>query len=342
MKLSIIVPVYNMAADKKLEYCMDSLLHQTLEDYEIIAVDDASTDESPAILKRLAEQYPDKLTVILSKENHHQGGARNLGIKAAKGTYLGMMDSDDWAAPDMYEKLVRKAEETGADVVGCDYSLVHTHTMEPGQLVAVNTAEQTGILDEEKKKLLVLQAGSMVVKIYRRAIITENELWFPPDIFYEDNCMSPLWLLHCTHFERVAEPLYYYYQHEVSTVHHISLEKCRDRMQAMDLLVEKSRAFGFYDRFYPELEYKYAELYLVNTLFGYLPGKGKGKYALTRQLKKGIRTQFPDFQENAYYKARTGREEQKLLRLLMKSQPAFFLYYFALQSYRRLRKRFGK
>lgn len=339
MKLSIIVPVYNMAADKKLEYCMDSLLHQTLADYEIIAVDDASTDASPAILKKLAEQYPDKLRVILSEENHRQGGARNLGIEAARGDYLGFMDSDDWAAPDMYEKLVKKAESTGADVVGCDYSLVHTHTMEPGQPVTVNTAEQTGILDEEKKKLLVLQAGSMVVKIYRREIITKNGLWFPADIFYEDNCMSPLWLLHCTHFERVAEPLYYYYQHEESTVHHISLEKCRDRMKAMELLIEKSKAYGFFEHFYEELEYKYAELYLINTLFSYLPGDGRHKYAFTRQLAAGIKSRFPDFQKNRYYRERIGGEEQKLVRLLMRSQPVFFLYYRALQSYRKLKKR---
>ena len=203
--ISIIVPVYNMASDNKLEYCITSLLRQTMENYEIIAVDDASTDNSLEILRTFEKQYPKVLRVIASKENHHQGGARNLGIKAARGIYIGMMDSDDWAAPDMYEKLWKKAVETGADVVGCDYSLVHTHTMERGKYIVVNTKEQTGKLDEEKKKLLILQPGSMVIKIYRREIIVKNALWFPEDIFYEDNCMSPLWLLHCTHFGRVEE-----------------------------------------------------------------------------------------------------------------------------------------
>ena len=132
MKLSIVVPVYNMAGEGKLEYCIRSLFCQTVDDYEIIAVDDASTDDSLAVLKRLQKEQPDKLKVIASDRNRHQGGARNIGIKAASGTYLGMMDSDDWAAPDMFEKLLRKAEETGADVVGCDFSLVHEHTMEVG------------------------------------------------------------------------------------------------------------------------------------------------------------------------------------------------------------------
>lgn len=338
MNLSIIVPVYNMASENKLEYCMDSLLHQTMKDYEIIAVDDASTDDSLAILKKLEMRHPGKLTVIASKENHHQGGARNIGIRAARGTYIGMMDSDDWAAPDMYEKLWKKAVETGADVVGCDYSLVQEHTMEPGQRVFVNTKEQTGILDEAKKKLLVLQSGSMVVKIYRRDIIVDNGLWFPEDIFYEDNCMSPLWLLHCTHFERVDEPLYYYYQHDASTVHHISLQKCRDRMSAMNLLIEKSKAYGLYAPYYAELEFKYAELYLVNTLFSYLVGKGEKKYALVKELRKTIKCNFPNFQKNGYYLTRIGAEEQKLTALLMKSEILFFMYYYALCYYRKMRR----
>ena len=341
MKLSIIVPVYNMAAEGKLEYCIKSLFAQTFQDLEIIAVDDASTDNSLEVLHELAKQ-DNRLKVIASPVNHHQGGARNLGIKAAQGEFIGMMDSDDWAAPDMFEKLLAKAEETGADVVGCDYNMVSTHTMECGKVFTMNTAEQTGVLTEEKKKLLVLKPGSMVVKIYRREIITDNELWFPEDIFYEDNCMSPLWLLHCTHFERVNEPLYYYYQHEASTVHRISLQRSHDRMTAMDLLIEKSKAYGLFETYKKELEFKYAELYLVNTLFGHLAGKGEKKLQLAKELVQGMKRQFPDFGENAYYQEKINPEEQKLIRLLMKSRLGFFVYYYGLQGYRGLRKKLKK
>lgn len=336
MKLSIIVPVYNMAAEGKLEYCIKSLFAQTFQDLEIIAVDDASTDNSLEVLHELAKQ-DGRLKVIASPKNHHQGGARNLGIKAAQGEFIGMMDSDDWAAPDMFEKLLLKAEETGADVVGCDYNMVSTHTMECGKVFTMNTPEQIGVLTEEKKKLLVLKPGSMVVKIYRREIIVDNELWFPEDIFYEDNCMSPLWLLHCTHFERVDEPLYYYYQHEASTVHRISLQRSHDRMTAMDLLIEKSKGYGLFETYKKELEFKYAELYLVNTLFGHLAGKGEKKFRLAGELVRGIRKQFPTFQENEYYMTRVNAEEQKLIRLLMKSRLGFFVYYYGLQGYRGLK-----
>ena len=75
MKLSIIVPVYNMAADGKLEYCLESLVHQTVSDYEIIAVDDASTDNSLEILKNYEKKYPDRFIAVHSQVNKRQGGA---------------------------------------------------------------------------------------------------------------------------------------------------------------------------------------------------------------------------------------------------------------------------
>ena len=102
MKLSIIVPVYNMAADGKLEYCLNSLIHQTLKDIEIIAVDDASTDGSLDILRRYELDYPEKVKVIHYEKNRRQGGAKNEGLKVARGEWIGFLDSDDWVTPDCY------------------------------------------------------------------------------------------------------------------------------------------------------------------------------------------------------------------------------------------------
>ena len=148
--LSIIVPVYNMAAEGKLNFCLDSLLNQTISDYEIIAVDDCSTDHSMEILQEYAERYPDRVKAIHSPENRRQGGAKNLGLAQATGKWIGFIDSDDWIAPDMYEKLLKKAEETGADVVGCDYHITYEHSMKISRVVQNNTMEQTGVLTAEK------------------------------------------------------------------------------------------------------------------------------------------------------------------------------------------------
>lgn len=327
MKLSVIVPVYNMAADGKLNYCMDSLVNQTLEDYEILAVDDASTDNSLGILREYERKYPGKVRVITYPRNRRQGGAKNEGLKFARGQWVGFIDSDDWVTPDFYEKLIRKGEETGADLVGCDYNLVSEHTFEVGRIVQNNTMDQTGILDEEKHKSLLMRMGSMVIKVYRRQVIVENELDFPEGIFYEDNCAGPLWSLYFTRFEKVEEPLYYYYQHQVSTVHHVSEEKCRDRMRAAALLYERCAERGFLEKYGNEIEYRFTELYYVNTLFSYMAGMEHPKLSFIRELGAGTRERFPLFQQNPYYLQNTGEEEKRLIALQQKWNLGFYLWY---------------
>lgn len=337
MTLTIIVPVYNMAADGKLKYCLDSLIHQTIDDYEIIAVDDCSTDNSMDILKEYEQKYPNILKAIHSPQNLRQGGAKNIGIKAAKGEWLGFIDSDDWAAPDMYEKLLDKAAKTGADIVGCDYSLVSEHTFQVGKCVSNNNPEQTGVLNSEKYKKLLLSPGSMVVKIFKKSMVIENDLWFPKDIFYEDNYASPLWFLYAKHFELVKEPLYYYYQHQTSTVHHISEDRCEDRLTSMILFVEACKARGFYTEYQKEIEYVFTSLFYVTTLFSYVSGVDRIRMEFLAKLKKEILNYFPDFQKNEYYKDLIGIEEQKLVRLQQKSSALFLCYYKMLAFVRKLK-----
>lgn len=334
MKLSIVVPVYNMASDNKLRFCLDSLVSQTISDYEIIAVDDASTDESVDILREYEAAYPWKFKVIQSYENRKQGGARNKGIEAARGKWIGFVDSDDWIAPDMYEKLITKAEETGADVVGCDYSMVQEHTMDIGKLMPNNTMDQTGVLDHEKYKKLVMNPGSMVIKVYLKQVVDENNLCFPENTFYEDNCASPIWMLHFTHFEKVEEPLYYYYQHDASTVHEISMEKCEARLAMGIRLLEKARRCGFFKLYRNEFEFAFSKLYYMNTLFTYMLGVKKHKLSFLRQIADGMKHEFPDFQNNTYYQSAFDEEQKKLAAMHMKSPLCFLIYFKLLYFYR--------
>ncbi len=339
MKLSIIVPFYNMAADGKLDFCMESLVRQTVRDYEILAVDDCSPDNTYERLLSYEKKYPGKVRALRTPENRKQGGARNLGLEHARGEWIGFMDGDDWAAPDMYEKLLAKAEETGADVAGCDLHETHVHNMEIGRIVNANTMDQTGLLDGEKYKKLMLNPCSMVIKIYKREIIERYHLRFPEGIFYEDNCAGPVWMLHFTRFEKVEEPLYYYYQDTSSTTHSISEEKCRDRMRAGKLLVEQCRRYGFYEPYREELEFAFAKLYYVNTLFTYMIGVPYPQVRFLRELKQGILQEFPNFQNNCYFIDTYDREQKKLVRLHMKSDLLFLVYYKTLIGYRKLRQK---
>ncbi|MCR5249562.1 MAG: glycosyltransferase [Lachnospiraceae bacterium] len=351
MKLSIIVPVYNMAADGKLDFCLKSLVAQTLDpaDYEILAVDDFSTDDSLQILRDYEERYP-QFHAIASDRNRHQGGAKNLGLARAKGEWLGFIDADDWIVPDYYERLLQKAAESGADMVGCDYTLTEEHSFRPGRQIAENLPEQCGVLDHERRRLLLLESGSLVVKIYRRSIIlgdyvpgTKERLdVFPEDIFYEDNAVRNSWMLRAKHFEYIPEALYYYYQHPGSTVHTVSLKNLEDRCTAGRLMLAEAKDGGYFEDYRDEIEFLFIVLFYKNTLFSAMPrqrGLKKGCYGFTKKLAREMKELFPDFQKNPYYIEKVHPEERKLIRFQMHSQLFFYLYYRLLWFYRDLRKK---
>ncbi|MCR5279448.1 MAG: glycosyltransferase [Lachnospiraceae bacterium] len=337
MKLSIIVPVYNMAGDNKLSFCLDSLVAQTIGDYEIIAVNDASTDNSLEVLRSYEAKYPDKVRVIDGKINRHQGGARNEGIKAAAGEWIGFIDSDDWITPDYYEKLISKGEETGADVVGCGYTIVHSHTFEKGKEIRDILPEQTGIQTPERKKLFLAHNGSMVMKVYRASLIRENELSFPENIFYEDNCAGPVWAMCFKHFEYVDESMYYYYQHGASTIHTITAARCNDRVTAAEMMLEEMRARGFLADYRTEIESAFITSFFINTLFSYMRMKKGRKLSFVKHLRDRMLEEFPEFRNNPEYKDRTDEEQRKYADILIKSPLWFFVQYSLLWKYRDLK-----
>ena len=117
-KVSVIVPFYNV--EDYIEKCIKSLLNQTLDDLEIILVNDGSKDNSESIAKKYLNEYPKKI-IYLEKENGGLGDARNYGIPYAKGEYIAFIDSDDYVEKDMYEQMLKKAEEEQSDMVECDF-----------------------------------------------------------------------------------------------------------------------------------------------------------------------------------------------------------------------------
>ncbi len=114
-KVSVIVPVYN--AEKYLAQCLDSIVHQTLTDIEIILVNDGSTDSSAAICERYLS---DDRVIYINKENEGAAAARQDGIDRASGEYLGFVDADDWLELDMYEKMYQASRVNNADIVFCN------------------------------------------------------------------------------------------------------------------------------------------------------------------------------------------------------------------------------
>lgn len=114
-KVSVVVPIYGV--ERYLHQCVDSILAQTLTDIEIILVDDGSPDACPGIVDEYAAR--DSRIVAVHQPNGGYGKAVNHGISLARAPYIGIIESDDWIEPTMYEKLYQRAEETGADFVKC-------------------------------------------------------------------------------------------------------------------------------------------------------------------------------------------------------------------------------
>ncbi|MBQ1849181.1 MAG: glycosyltransferase [Lachnospiraceae bacterium] len=331
MKLSVIVPVYNTAADGNLEYCINSLVHQSLQDMEVVAVDDCSTDNSLQILRRFEKEYPGRVKVVASPENRRQGGARNLGLKAAEGEYIGFMDSDDWMMPDLYERMVARAEETGADVVATDMCLVYEHTMTPTERYACNDMSQVGVLDHEKRKQLILKSGPLGTKIYHRDIFFSKEFQFPEHMSYEDNATSVEIVMRMKHFEYIPEPTVFYYQHDNSTTHFITQKKLDDRMEAARIMLRYAKENGAFEEFHDEIEYLYGVLFYRNTLFIYMQSNMKMSVKFLDKLRDETLAIFPKFRENPYFLKEVDSWQRNLIDLQMKSTP-YFLFIYALKQ----------
>lgn len=170
-KVSVIVPVYN--GEKHFGGCIGNLVHQTLEDIEIIFIDDCSTDNSLSVLYECQRQYPDKVRVIASPENRRAGGARNLGLDMATGEYIGFVDCDDFPDVMMYEKMYAKAKEGNYDIVdGAFIDMVHQ------EVRLFITDENTGILDGEKRSRLLVRGGYLWSKLVKRELIEKYQLRF--------------------------------------------------------------------------------------------------------------------------------------------------------------------
>lgn len=327
LDLSVVVPVYNMAKDGNLEYCINSLVNQTLQNMEIIAVDDASTDDSLKILRGYEQKYPGRVKVIASPENRKQGGARNLGIREAQGRYIGFMDADDWCVEDLFERMVERAKQTGADVVGTDMCRVYEHTMTPTQREECNLPGQVGILNHEKRKEYLLHPGPAVTKIYARELLLDKGFQFPEHMSYEDNAIFIELGMRMKHFEHIPEANIFYYQHDDSTTHHIDMKKCEDRMQAMRIMMQYAKENGALEEYKDVVEFHFSNLFYRNTLFSYMQSKGRKRIDFIRKMGKEMLQTFPDFRQNPYYNQIVNDYEQKLINLQLKSTIVFLFIY---------------
>lgn len=216
--VSVVVPVYNV--EEYIHRCVESLINQTLNDLEIILVDDGSPDNCPVICDCLAKK--DNRIIVVHKENGGLSSARNAGMKVATGKYIGFVDSDDDVEPDMYEKMVTVAEQYNVDFVMSDYRRIPRN----GKSYIKTLDIEGGLYDREKiikdifPNLIMRECidyGPLLSVwhcIYRRDFLRHNQLTFDEDVKWsEDNIFSSILGYCCNSFYYLkGEALYHYYE----------------------------------------------------------------------------------------------------------------------------------
>ena len=189
-KLSIIVPMFKV--EQYVEECIRSLYHQDIpaSEYEVICVDDCSPDNSAAIVELLQSEFP-TLRLIHNERNKKLGGARNTGIRAAKGQYICFVDSDDMLKPNCLKQLVSEMDVQQDDFIHFNYRKFFADgTFGDEPHFAIDSTQRTGADMFFSPQLRWQEQISACRKMYRTDFLRSNNLYFVEDTMYEDNDFS--------------------------------------------------------------------------------------------------------------------------------------------------------
>ena len=206
--VSIIVPVYN--AEHTIPRCIESILNQEYSDFELLLVNDGSTDGSGAICDAYAAR--DARIRVIHKENTGVSDTRNTALTQARGTYLQFLDSDDWITPDATSSLVRAAESAQCDLVVSDfYRVVGERVSQKGDI------DDDGVMTREEYAAHMMENpadfyyGVLWNKLYRRSIVEAHHLRMDPEISWCEDFMFNLeYIRYAETFRALQVPIYYY------------------------------------------------------------------------------------------------------------------------------------
>lgn len=221
-KVSVIVPIYN--GSKYLDRCLNSIMKQTLNDIEIILVDDGSIDNSGVMCDQYAQK--DGRIVSIHKKNGGLGSARNCGLKYVKSEYVGFVDCDDWVNPDTYEFLYKNAINNDADISSGKFAIIHSENS-----IIKPEKQVVNIYEKIEKQKVYIEIGiknrssqySVCTKIYRRKLF--DMVSFPEGQLYEDVVTNFQLLGLANRFVLSNKYVYNYYMESTG----ITRNKCSNR-----------------------------------------------------------------------------------------------------------------
>lgn len=287
-KISAIIPVYN--SERYLEKCLDSILNQTFQDFEIIVVNDGSKDSSQDILDRYCNDYPDKFRCFY-QENAGQAAARNKGLKYATGEYIIFIDSDDYIDYKAFEKTHDYAVQNDLDIVNflwCD-------------IVGESVIKHEWFFKTDSNTVkYMLNHPSPCNKLFKHSLFTENNIRFEENYIYEDLALIPTIGLYTDKIGFIDDVLYYYVIHDNSTM---KQKKYSSKLSSIYFAVEYLSKALKNTQYEEELEYLYIEHLLYSAVLRYLDYKEGIKDI--HKISDIMNREYPNFKNNSFFKQRS-------------------------------------
>lgn len=261
--LSVVVPIYNV--EQYLEKCLASVVDQSFTDFEVILVNDGSSDSSAEIAQRYV--LSDNRFRLISQENRGLGGARNTGIADARGEYLFLLDSDDYILPNAFEDLIAYARQNGLDLVVFDYDRVD----DKGAFLST-TCFGDGVVPKDKafRNILSLKTSPQAWnKLYKTSLFTVNNISYPEHFLHEDIPVTYRLFWSAGKIGYLAQSYYCWLVRNDSITQNFGYKHINDvadaLMEIKQYLHEKS-IFSTYESEYIECSVKMFNLLLKRTL----------------------------------------------------------------------------
>lgn len=237
-KVSVIVPIYGV--ERYIVRCAQGLFSQTLDDIEFLFIDDCSPDKSMALLQQEIEKNCSRFAgmnwsvrTVRMPTNSGQAAVRRHGIQLATGQFVIHCDSDDWAAPDAYLSMYKKAIEDDLDIVLCDY---YRSDGSNHQLFK-NGVEGLKNKNEYFHQLLTYRCSTSVwTKLVKRELYTQNEIMYPNDNMWEDFVLSIQLFYFASKIGYIAKPLYYYYYNPAS-ISYSNIDKRQEQLMRNSMII---------------------------------------------------------------------------------------------------------
>ena len=323
IKVSIVVPVYNSA--EFLDQCIESLVNQTLKEIEIIIVNDASPDNSQEIIDKW-KQKDDRIISIINPQNMLCGYTINIGIKHARGKYLGFLAGDDFDDPNLYQTLIDNSDGMTADIVMED-SLYYYYSENKKQLLFFLNEGMS--LQDIKRKMAAHGGSNVAPWIIRRDYLINNDLFYAEGIFFEDNPIVPIWVLLAKKINTVHQAHYHYRQNPDSQLHKKDNPRVFDRLISAKLYLNNVHKYNVYDEWKEEIDYTFFRIFIFNTLLNVANTFKNLPIARLRDaIKEYLSIAGKEIKHNKYYVERKMTFDEKILDYICFRPNAVWLLYF--------------